>query len=562
MSVIELLVLMIWVVAAQELEPPSLDIDYGTVQGSWSNSLRGRPYACFEGIPYAEPPVGSLRFQKPVPALPWRGVLDASNPPPECLQYQGIDKKIQGSEDCLYLNIFTPMLAPEEPLPVIVYIHGGAFLYGTGNKYFYDPSRLMDLDVVYVSINYRLGSLGFLSTGDDVVPGNNGLKDQSLALHWIKNNIHSFGGDNTSITILGASAGGASVYYHYLSPMSRGTFTRGITSSGSPLQPWAFTKHPAKYARSLAALANCTTSTSQEMVDCLISRPADVVMAAQIQMYDWTVHVFTPFVPTEEPASSENAFLTQEPQKIMQSGHIYNASLLVLSCSEEGLYPAIMFLKYPGVLKDLDSRWDQLASDIFKFNDTLPFSRHAAMAAKIRHHYFGEEPVSRETFPQIVRALGDRIFSAGLGKTVEEHAAITGQPTYLLRFSYRGQVSMTTLILGSNENYGVSHGDDTGYILSPDFGNTDDNRVADILVNIVYTYATTGVPKVPGTLWLPQSPNSKQLNYLVLSSPDQIEMKKTSNFGDESFWDSLGLGIGKHDRKEFGYNEGRHCTEI
>lgn len=137
-------------------------------------------------------------------------------------------ERIQGAEDCLYLNVYKPHIESSKPLPVIIWIHGGAFQWHMEQKdgEFTKPDYIMDRDVIFVSFSYRVGPLGFLSTGDDLISGNMGLKDQSYAIRWVKENIKGFGGDPEQITLFGLSAGGVSVHYQYLSPMSRGLFKR------------------------------------------------------------------------------------------------------------------------------------------------------------------------------------------------------------------------------------------------------------------------------------------------------------------------------------------------
>ncbi|KAJ8871621.1 hypothetical protein PR048_027948 [Dryococelus australis] len=168
-------------------------------------------------------------LQPPQPSEPWDGVLNATQDPNICVQrniYLG-SHEIEGQEDCLYLNVYTPQLPDEtretKLRPVMVWIHGGGWLSGGGILGFYSPAHLLDRDVVLVGFNYRLGALGFLSTGDKVCPGNNGMKDQVMALRWVRDNIAAFGGDPNSVTIFGQSAGGASVHYHVISRMSRGS---------------------------------------------------------------------------------------------------------------------------------------------------------------------------------------------------------------------------------------------------------------------------------------------------------------------------------------------------
>ena len=165
------------------------------------------------------------------------------------------------------------------PLPIMLWIHGGGFYYGSSS--FYGSTKyMMDYDVIVVTINYRLGSFGFLSTDDEIVPGNMGLKDQSLALRWISENIQYFGGDPKRITLYGDEAGGASVHYHYLSPMSRGIFTTGVSSSGTALNFWAHTDSGKKKTEILARALGCSVENSNATIKCLKNIPAEIIQEA------------------------------------------------------------------------------------------------------------------------------------------------------------------------------------------------------------------------------------------------------------------------------------------
>ena len=200
-------------------------------------------YYAFHAIPYASPPVGALRFKPPKKISEnWQDIYNASDPKKgnekQCAQkgYAGLANDTK-SEDCLYLWVYTPSMSnATSPLPVFVWIHGGAFEIGSGKFSDYGPDRLLKgNDIVMVSINYRVGLLGFLSLGSAEVPGNMGLLDQVMALKWIQRNIKNFGGDPNMITIAGESAGSYSVIYHMLSPLSKGLFHRAIAQSGTPL---------------------------------------------------------------------------------------------------------------------------------------------------------------------------------------------------------------------------------------------------------------------------------------------------------------------------------------
>jgi para-nitrobenzyl esterase len=190
----------------------------------------------FLGIPYAAPPVGDLRWRAPEPHARWLAPRDASQFGPHCPQVATPFGVASTTEDCLYLNVYTPR--DFEPWhPVMVYIHGGAFVTGESDDY--GPRKLVDKGVVVVTINYRLGSLGFFADSTltaespEGTSGNYGLMDQQAALRWVRRNIAAFGGNPNDVTIFGESAGGASVHVHLASPKSRGLFQRAIAESGA-----------------------------------------------------------------------------------------------------------------------------------------------------------------------------------------------------------------------------------------------------------------------------------------------------------------------------------------
>ncbi|HTY93951.1 MAG TPA: carboxylesterase family protein [Steroidobacteraceae bacterium] len=217
----------------------------GQVRGVPADAAGG--VTVYRGIPYAAPPTGESRWREPRPPIPWSGIRDASVAAPGCMQ--GEPKSLLPwtaeflhhgglSEDCLYLNLWTPAHAAGDRLPVLVFIHGGAFTSGSGSVPLYDGTALARRKLIVVTINYRLGAFGFLAhpalTRESVhhASGNYGLMDQVAALRWVHANVAAFGGDPEQVTIAGQSAGAMSVYLLMVSPQAKGLFQRAIVESG------------------------------------------------------------------------------------------------------------------------------------------------------------------------------------------------------------------------------------------------------------------------------------------------------------------------------------------
>jgi len=215
----------------------------GAVRG-----VEGAGVRAYLGVPFAAPPTGDLRWRSPRPVEPWSGVRDATRTGPDCTQALGREAilgggggLVVGSEDCLYLNIYAPAGDPATPRPVMVYLHGGAFTIGSGANY--DPSRLaVEQDRVVVTVNFRLGALGWLAhpgfaADGEGVGGNWGLMDQQAALRWVQANIAGFGGDADNVTLFAESSGAWSACHLMASPGSEGLWSRVILQSGPCLEP-------------------------------------------------------------------------------------------------------------------------------------------------------------------------------------------------------------------------------------------------------------------------------------------------------------------------------------
>uniref|UniRef100_A0A3Q1AZG7 Carboxylic ester hydrolase n=1 Tax=Amphiprion ocellaris TaxID=80972 RepID=A0A3Q1AZG7_AMPOC len=254
----------------------------GMVEGQNIQTGSGRYMDVFKGVPFADVPG---RFEKPKHHPGWDGVFNATENVKECLQMQLFMNGTTGSEDCLYLNIWVPHgSSVSKDLAVMVWIYGGGFTYGNSIGHFsnanlYNGQQITERgNVIVVSVGYRVGTLGFLSTGDSSLPGNYGLWDQQAAIAWVHRNIRSFGGDPDNITVFGESAGGASVSMQTLTPHNRGLIRRAISHSGVALCSWAVHRNPRSVAEQVALRVNCPTD--HNMAACLkTTGPEKLTMA-------------------------------------------------------------------------------------------------------------------------------------------------------------------------------------------------------------------------------------------------------------------------------------------
>ncbi|RZB84954.1 COesterase and/or Abhydrolase 3 domain containing protein, partial [Asbolus verrucosus] len=311
------------------------------------------------------------------------------------------------AEDCLHINVYVPRESPnpEENLEVIVHIHGGAYMYGSGHSYTH-PQFFMDHDVIFVTFNYRVGILGFLSTEDDVVPGNNGLKDQVLALKWVQKNIASFGGNPGSVTLTGLSAGGSSVHLHYFSDMSKGLFHRGFSQSGVALNSFSLQEQPLSKAKILADAVGCPTSPSLSLVQCLKQRPFQHLLAQAPLFFGYTYIPLAPFAPVVEKGSEP--FLKEDPYYLLTTGEVYDVPWIASTTTHEG---AIALLFINDSLQTVDDKWETIAPFILDYNYTLPQSLWKSTANKVKEFYLGEgQKINDENLLKMIQMVGDRIF--------------------------------------------------------------------------------------------------------------------------------------------------------
>jgi para-nitrobenzyl esterase len=318
-------------------DPPAplvVATDLGPVRGEIErDDDRGTEARVFRGIPYAAPPVGDLRFRPPQAAQAWTEEKDATSFGHACAQVLGIAPIFddRSSEDCLYANVWTPTHLGKSPLPVMVWIHGGAFLAGASSDAYYEGSHFVEAaKVVLVSFNYRLGPFGFL--GHPSVGGNFGLLDQRAALAWVKRNAAAFGGDPANVTVFGESAGGVSVALHLLSNDT--PFQRAAIESGPPSIVALGTMDDAtKMADDLARAVGCAPGD----FGCLRAKPASQVATA----LHWDKEPSGGSLQGSVPVAVwwpivDGAVVARQPEDALKDAALAKMPILVGTLAQEG----------------------------------------------------------------------------------------------------------------------------------------------------------------------------------------------------------------------------------
>ena len=479
--------------AAIEENGPTVNTGSGPIMG-----IKAEDHFEFLGIPYAEAPVGKLRFMPPEPVRPWTETLEATSNGPECPQVPnpflpGTDDM---SEDCLTLNIFTRNLDNYNPKAVMLWIHGGGFTIGSKNSY--RMPRLLEEDVVYVAINYRLHALGFLSFGNDLVSGNMGLRDQHLAIQWVRANIHLFGGDPNKITIFGESAGGMSVQAQVLSPLNSGLLHGAIAQSGSILflniQPRGSEK---KSARNLAEAVGCPTTLGMETLVCLQNTDFDFVTEAEKisdpteTNYDLSAESKFWFWPVIDSYAS-TPFLAMDPLEALMTGQFNRIPYMSGTNTYEGalLVGAYALIGVTGS--------DTI--NIIKPNPNVGLYMHygqpevlTQVAKDFYNHPEGDSRVEQET--PALNFFTDIVFTSYDQKSVELMSGHV-RNVYNYYLSQKTENSVIGAAFNLSSDFTPLHGDDIVFLSLPEMDsiNADEVSTAEAMTKYWANFAKYGTP--------------------------------------------------------------------
>ncbi|XP_041970478.1 esterase E4-like isoform X2 [Aricia agestis] len=518
-------------------EAPVVKVAQGELQGKLVTSPSGKGFYTFLGIPYAKPPIGSLRFRAPQPADAWEGVREATSEGNSPAQVDPFFHKCYvGDENCLYLNVFTPSIEGEF-LPVMVYVHGGGFRFGSGSPAIYGGDYLVEKDVVVVTINYRCGPLGFLCLNTPEVPGNAGLKDMALALKWVKENIKSFGGNASNVTVFGQSAGAVSAALLTASPLTKNIISKVIIQSGSALSSWSLQSNPVENAIALANELGCETTDLDEIVEFLETTPVkDIVIAHEnTSPLDKSLQegkvVFGPVIEKEFPGVE--AFLTEPFSDILTSGRTADVPIMVGSVT----------LEMVGWNKPVDNLQDFIPKELNIERDS---PESLAIAKEIEKLYFnGKNPTDEDSARERYQLMSDYLIGVAEHRYLQHLTKVTNKPVYYYKFDYSGDLNRSKITGKNCDLKCAAHSDDLDYLFKSEITNdveptTQDIKMRERMLRLWTNFAKEGNPTPEqnhyiNVTWAPY--NKEKHNCLILGNelilsvnPDQDKME---------FWEGL-----------------------
>ncbi|XP_018867869.3 cocaine esterase [Gorilla gorilla gorilla] len=447
----------------------------------------------FLGIPFAKPPLGPLRFAPPEPPESWSGVRDGTTHPAMCLQdltaveseffsqFNVTIPSIPMSEDCLYLSIYTPAHSHEgSNLPVMVWIHGGGLVCGMASMY--DGSMLAALeDVVVVIIQYRLGVLGFFSTGDKHATGNWGYLDQVAALRWVRQNIAHFGGNPDRVTIFGESAGGTSVSSLVVSPISQGLFHGAIMESGVALLPGLIASSADVISTVVANLSACDQVNSEALVGCLRGKSKGEILA-----------INKPFKII--PGVVDGVFLPRHPQELLASADFQPVPSIVGVNNDEYGWVIPKVMRIYDTQKEMDREASQAALQKMLTLLMLP----PTFGDLLREEYIGNKGDPQTLQAQFQEMMADSMFVIPALQVA--HFQRSRAPVYFYEFQH--QPSWLKNIRPSHVK--ADHGDEVPFVFGSFFGGNyvkfteEDEQLSRKMMKYWANFARNGNPNGKG----------------------------------------------------------------
>lgn len=466
--------------------------------GSWQTTEEGTNFAAFRGVRYAQPPVGDLRFKTPQALNEGETTVDVSNNSKvQCAQYIYGAGMTVGDEDCLFLHIYIPEKAilNEETFPVMVFIHGGGLLTGEAFYDQYGPHYFMEKDVILVTMSYRLGSLGFLYLGIPEAPGNVGIRDQVMALQWIKNNIAFMNGDPNAVTIFGQSGGSQSVGLLLSSPLTRGLFQRAILESGTAWLVSGQTKsqdEALNQSMKIGQDLGCDDA-GDELLKCLQSKTV-----AQVLLETDNINY-----PVPDNGIIPEPLFPDTPEELTKSGQFHkDVGIIIGQTKDEG----ILYLAEPLLDPNIWSQFTpehKIAMLLFGIREKEDIAeKDVEKAKKVVEFYLGPdvEDINAKHIPDLMKMFTDSMIHYDNFKMID-YLRSNGVEPYFYMLTYQGNYSLTDFF--GVEPLGVCHGDELFYLwhnLLNTFtvSSQQDIAVKKVMVDAWTNFASSGDP-TPGS---------------------------------------------------------------
>lgn len=499
-----------------EKGPLVVATDKGAVEGALIGSTRA-----FLGMPFAAPPTGKLRWKPPVPHEPWSATRKATAKGPACLQNSPVSNKIDesSSEDCLTLNVWTPSTLAKAAPPVLVWIHGGAFVLGSGGEESYDGQVLSEATgAVVVTLNYRLGPFGFLAlpalkSEDPAHPstGAYGLEDQRMALQWVKNNIAAFGGDAQRVTLFGESAGGISTCTHLVSPPSKGLFQRAIIESG-PCNLATSEATAVKQGEAFLKALSC--QAEPDPLACARSKSTPDVMRALPLSNDFLFGKGANWFPIVDGWN-----LPDDPGKLLLAGSFEKVPIVLGANADE----ATLFFSLAGTMVGDDAAFEALA-------EALAPSHGKEIVARYPRAMYGSAMKAATT------AVGDAAFVCPTRKAARAITAAGGD-AYLYHFTYAPPGTLFGEL-------GAFHSAEIKYVfgvpsqLLPKPLTDEELILSKSIMGYFSRHAASGNPNGEGALAWPKYRLDSEEN-IVLGATITTQSRLKTNLCD--FWDSVAI---------------------
>ncbi|CAK1546507.1 unnamed protein product [Leptosia nina] len=484
-----------------------VSVAQGKMKGRACVTASGNKYYSFEGIPYARPPIGPLRFREPQQGESWSGILDATKPGNKCWQMTSPKHPAEGSEDCLYLNIYTPSLPSEklQKLPVLFYLHGGRAIMGY--SHYYRPDYFIPHDVIVVTANYRLNVFGFLCLDTPEVPGNAGIKDVVMAMKWVKDNIENFNGDSNNIVAFGESAG-ASIVMSLFDSEANGVFSKMIALSGTGLSDFYIGySDPLNKAKEIVSNLGESISGRKEMYDKLLKTPAEALLGACMKSEfgrdPTTVCAFLQPV-VEKKFEGVVPAITENPVHSFKSKHFNVPILMTMSSHEGALFVNrdrsgnILFNKNLRKYIPLFTLLDQESQEAYEIE------------RRLNEIYFQNKEIGPSALEEYLNLLSDVYINRDILYTAELLAKREDN-FYFCRFAYAGNMNLR--VMRSMGVKGATHGDILQYLFYKENKVCDekDKKIVNMLCESLCNFAKTGKPTWTNqeVEWLPYRKNEE-----------------------------------------------------